>query len=318
MYNGLTFLRGIAAFFIVGCHLQLAPRTLIGEQITHFCNMNVGLFGAISGFLLANTIYKNPDFMFCQYAKRRIGRLFPIYSVWSLFYIGASFLFAILLKGGIPVDKYLSVSFWYSVVFWGGASCHLWFIASLLYIQLAVAFIWGIRRTFMNNITVFLVAVLLVYLSSFSRNFYLLYPCRLFGFVLLGMFVYGVAQKREVALGVAVFLTIVGSLIHCMCGNFLHAFLRDFILVGAAMLLFARSTMPLIGGKVAEVMAKHSLGVFLIHPFFAAGIAVVFNRLFSAPYAGGVVLGEWLLIYAISFATTVVLMRFSGLLRFLQ
>ena len=30
MYNGLTFLRGVAAFFIVGCHIGLAPRTVSG------------------------------------------------------------------------------------------------------------------------------------------------------------------------------------------------------------------------------------------------------------------------------------------------
>ena len=51
-YNGLDLLRGIAAFGIVGCHLGLSPRTSGGEWVTALCNFNVGLFAAISGFLM--------------------------------------------------------------------------------------------------------------------------------------------------------------------------------------------------------------------------------------------------------------------------
>jgi len=48
--NGIDWLRGIAAFGIVGCHLNLAPTTAADTLLRHFCDMNVGVFGCISGF----------------------------------------------------------------------------------------------------------------------------------------------------------------------------------------------------------------------------------------------------------------------------
>lgn len=139
IYNGVTILRCIAAFFIVGCHLGLSPRTLSGGLVTWFCDMNVGLFGAISGFLLVYAFEKDESLSIRKYFLKRLSRLLPVYLFWTLFYLCASAVFAVTLKDGLSFDKYLSLRFWFNVVFWGGASCHLWFIVTLFYAQILLA-----------------------------------------------------------------------------------------------------------------------------------------------------------------------------------
>ena len=55
---GIDFLRGVAAFGIVGCHLLLAQRTAGGEELlTALCDFNVGLFAAVAGFLMCGRGY---------------------------------------------------------------------------------------------------------------------------------------------------------------------------------------------------------------------------------------------------------------------
>lgn len=50
---GIDVLRGIAAFGIVGCHLLLLPMSNAGRLLTSCCDMNVGVFAALSGYLMA-------------------------------------------------------------------------------------------------------------------------------------------------------------------------------------------------------------------------------------------------------------------------
>ena len=50
---GLDLLRGISAFGIVGCHLLLNDRTDAGWFVTSLCDMNVAVFAALSGYVMA-------------------------------------------------------------------------------------------------------------------------------------------------------------------------------------------------------------------------------------------------------------------------
>ena len=282
MYNGLTFLRGVAAFFIVGCHIGLAPRTATGGLVTWFCDMNVGLFAAISGFLLAHSFDRDEGLIWFRYVKRRVGRLVPIYVVWTIFYLCASLMFALVLKGQLPVDKYSNPRFWTDVVFWGGASCHLWFIASLLYAQLIFACVYACCRHVTGNYLLFAVISFgVVYISTLERTFLLTYPCRLFGFVSLGIAIYGFLKRGTLALTIVLPLLIIGGVFHCFSAQWVHGFLRDWVLVAAIMLVVARREMPIWGGEVFAMISRCSLGVFLIHPFFAAGVAAFVTRSFA-------------------------------------
>ena len=67
--------------------------------------------------------------------------------------------------------------------------------------------------------------------------------------------------------------------------------------------------MPVLGGEVVATLSRCSLGVFLIHPFFAAGVAAFVTRSFAVPYGSGVVLGDWILVYALALASTLILLR---------
>ena len=129
MYNGLNLLRGIAAFGIVGCHLSLCPRTTGGEYATSLCDFNVGLFAAISGFLMPQT---NSGF---RYVTKRASRIIPVYLVWSVIYVVVTAIFDLVLDGGSLDARYYNLSNWMRVVFWGNAATHLWFLICLLYCQ---------------------------------------------------------------------------------------------------------------------------------------------------------------------------------------
>lgn len=83
-YEGLGILRGLSAFGIVGVHLALSPITVAGSRIHALCDMNVGLFAAISGFLMYASLHKET---FAAYVKKRSARLIPVYLVWTIIFI---------------------------------------------------------------------------------------------------------------------------------------------------------------------------------------------------------------------------------------
>ena len=313
-YRGIACLRGIAAFFIVGCHLGLSPRTAPGESVTWFCDMNVGLFAAISGFLLAYTFEREEDLTLRGYLKRRIVRLLPLYAFWTGFYLCASLVFSLVLKGQCPSGKYTNPHVWIDVVFWGGASCHLWFIASLFYAQMFYALVLMICRRMPGIYLPFAVlSIAIVFCSTLGQEFVLAYPCRLFGFVALGIAIYGFFKRKKLALKIALPLLIFGVAFHCFSAQWVHGFLRDWVLVAAIMLVFARKEMPACGGEVSAILSRCSLGVFLIHPFFAAGLAAFVARYITSPYGIGVVLVDWLCVYALALTTTFLLLRMPRL-----
>lgn len=316
MYNGITLLRAIAAFFIVGCHLQLAPRTEAGEWVTCFCNMNVGLFGAISGFLMSKAFLKNNQaFDRYDYIKKRLRRLFPAYAFWSIFYLVASVVFAIVLRGGIEQDKYMSPGFWYSVFLWGGSSCHLWFLASLFYVQAFIAFCRPIRT---NAFLAFIVAISFIGISTISRNFYLLYPCRLFGFVLLGMSLHSFFEQHRIDKKTSWLLLFLGIVFHILGRQYFHPFMRDLVVVGALLLTFGDSTITLFGDRISMFMARCSMGVYLVHPFYAAGFDAICKKIFTPPYNAGLVFVDWMTLYLISLVTTYLMLRVPSIRRFVS
>ena len=309
MYCGLNFLRGIAAFFIVGCHLQLYPRTASGMAVIEFCDVNVGLFGAISGFLFANRALAS-NFDVSKYVRRRIARLVPIYIAWTLFYLVASFVFSLVIKRYIPIEKYHSLGFWYGVLFWGDSSTHLCFIASLLYIQILLSVCTEFLKSIhLKPLTIFVFSIGVVYFSTLSGDFYFMYPLRLLGFVVLGVSIRMLdGEKRRIPWKLAILLIVLAMGVHSL-HNIGHAFLRDFLLVSVVMIAFTQSSLASLNVKCMSIISECSLGVFLVHPFFAGGIAEVFRRCSEAPYGGIIVVVDWILIYLISLAVTLIGLR---------
>ncbi len=298
MSNGLTTLRGIAAFFIVGCHLGLAERTLAGSWVTHFCDMNVGVFGALSGFLMAMTFMRK-EVGVRQYVIRRMFKYIPLYLAWSIFYLVASFVF----NGCVIRDNYRSLAYWAGALFWGDSATHLWFIASLLYIQMLLAPVLKLIVRKKSAVWIFAFAAAACMVCSVQLGgFYGTYPIRLMSFVLVGVATFLLSEK-SINLKV-IEITLVALLVgHCVISG-VHGFYRDLIVVPAVLLVFAG-----IERGYGEIAARNSLGVYLVHPFFAAGLAVLTRRFASAPYSVWVVGGEWALVYAISLLVSELMRR---------
>lgn len=318
MYNGLTLLRCVAAFFIVGCHLQLFPRTAGGAAITSLCDMNVGLFAAISGFLMVASLDKS-GVTVKGYFRKRTARLLPGYFFWTVFYLLASLVFSLVMKGEIDCAKYSSLYFWLDVMLWGGASCHLWFIASLLYANVLLSVCYSILRRFRISLVVFLaIGLLMVSLATCSRAFMFRYPCRLVGFVSLGMVIKMLLERMPVSQRLSVASLCVGLGFYISTGSLVHPFVRSMAVVVPLLFVFARKGLPLFGGSVVDHLAGFSMGVFLFHPFFAAGMAAIIPRFASQPFGVSIVLSDWLLVYVLALMGTMAMMRVPLLERFVK
>lgn len=309
MYSGITLLRCVAAFFIVGCHLQLFPRTAGGAAITSLCDMNVGLFAAISGFLMVESLDKS-GVTVEGYARKRAVRLLPGYFFWTVFYLFASFVFSFVTNKEIDYAKYFSLKFWLDVVLWGGASCHLWFIASLLYANVLLSACYSVLRRLRISPVVFLaIGLLLVSLATYSRAFMFRYPCRLVGFVSLGMVVRMLHDRMPIGQRLSIVFLCVGLVFYVVLGRHLHPFVRSLAVVLPLLIVFARKELPLYGGRVVECLGGFSMGVFLFHPFFAAGMAAIIPRFVSPPFGVGVVLSDWLAVYILALMGTMAMMQ---------
>lgn len=310
-FHGLDWLRGIAAFGIVGCHLGLSPRTLCGEWVTALCNFNVGLFAALSGFLMA------PGGE--GYVKKRARRILPTYLVWSAFYIAATAVFDLVLDGGHLNERYYSLSNWLDVLFCGSAATHLWFLISLFYAQVffhEVCVVLG-KSGKDGGKTKWLIgfaSVVLLYCSITWQNWWCLYPIRLMSFLLLGHLTRGFVRRDRFFLP----LVIVGAMLlfHLGMRNLIPGFLRDYLLTVPVIMFFASDRFKDSG--FFTFLAATSMGVYLIHPLFARAASFAVARFVSSPYNAFVVLGEWMAIWVMSIAVVAVIMRIPVMARFVR
>ena len=176
-YFGLDWLRGVSAFFIVGCHIGLIDRTPMGTALTHFCDLNVGVFAAISGFLLQKSLMKVKLSSVWEVVCKRIKRLLPVYLVWTLFYCLVR---VVVSKGDFNVP-------WCHVIFGGGSACTLWFLINLLYAQIAICILSSKMRHVFNSPWLTFIGALACLIFSIAYHGYLgYYTTRLCSFVLLG------------------------------------------------------------------------------------------------------------------------------------
>lgn len=315
--ESINLLRGIAAFGIVGCHLQLAPMSDSGMFVRQLCDMNVGLFAALSGFLMWPGVTKGVWF---DYAKKRSMRILPTYFVWTLVYVLFGFAFDFCVRHGVN-PKWSSPSFVLSVFLKGNASCHLWFLICLLYAQLIVAaFVrttGAVKPRIFGVCCLVLSFVIIVCLNIQFGNFYLYYPARLLAFLLGGVGVRCLVGEeiatnaRRSCLWFA--LAAMGIVIHYQVGA-LHHFIRDWVV--AMPLLMAFVYLPMRESRVVRLAGEISMGVFLVHPILAAGLALVVKRFFAAPFGAGVVCADWVICWGAAIAIAILAIRVPVLKRF--
>ena len=315
---GIDVLRGVAAFGIVGCHLSLAPRTAGGDLVTALCDFNVGLFAAVSGFLMCGNKGGNG---WLGYVGKRARRLLPTYFFWSAVFILATVTFDLLLDGGQLNPKYGTWVFWGKVVFAGDASTHLWFLACLFYVQVLLwcAFRACASRWF--GVMWIVLGGLLVCVSGSSAAWFCRYPLRLAVFLVTG---YGMGCCLQGGLLEAcrkynwlVWCCALAALaLHVVAGQRISGFVKDWLVVGPVLLAFVGWEIKREHAvKVAAVLGATSLGVYLVHPLVTRALSVVVGRFVQPPFSAWVVLGDWVLAWGISLVAAAVMRRVPGLRR---
>ena len=311
--HSIDMLRGIAAFGIVGCHLMLYPKTAGSAALTGLCDMFVGLFAALSGFWMG--IKGGPkvagDFEWLRgYVRKRIWRILPIYFVWTLAYVVFGLVFDLAVRGALP-EKWFTVKFWISSAFLGGASCHLWFLACLFYGQLILGMII-LAAPNARRAALFLGGFILIVASAYSpaRCWWTFYPLRLFAFLVSG---YAIAMIPEVfrkdGVWIWAALLAAGVSAHYLLSGFLPQFVRDYFVALPLLIVAIKSSIPGRLCWMAEVLGKTSMGVFLIHPIFAAGLGLLFKKTFAAPYGMVPWIADWLCCWGGSVLVALVLLR---------
>ena len=233
---GIDLLRGIAAFGIVGCHLALTPRTIMGSAITHFCDMNVAVFGVIAGYFTHAIAAAGAG----GDISRRLKRLLPVYAIWTVIFLISSFVFKVAAHDSL--SQYTEASFWLNAAFFGGSSTHLWFIAVLVYTQVFALILLHIKVP--RGID-WLLGFVGIALSVSIPNWWGCYFFRLFGFVWLGIAARGISWGGWKVYGI---LTCFALLAHIGLCGIVPGFLRD-MLVALPLVMFA-VRLPLGGGGV--------------------------------------------------------------------
>ena len=308
--EGLDLLRGLAAFGIVGCHITLLDRTQAGAFLLSFCDLNVGVFAAISGFLMAS----GRSVGWGEYVRKRAARILPAYLVWSVIFLVASAVFQYIGAGAVK-PHYGTLNFWTNVVFWGGSSCHLWFLICLFYAQCLVGPVCNMKK--MGTPIFLAVGFALTVLSSWLGGWYGNYPLRLLGFLVTGIGLGGF--RGRLANSTLFLLVVIALILHFVLHGLLFGFLLDWLVVCPAVILF--SSFSLESARwvcVAEFLGCTSMGVYLIHPLFMAGIGAVTRKLISAPYGVLAIAVNWIVCWLMAGGLAFVLLRIPKVNRFVR
>ena len=306
-YAGLDVLRAVAAFGIVGQHIELFPRTWLGTVLTNYTDLNVGVFGAVSGFLLCRSISASISADkqgLLKLIRRRCSRLVVVYLVWTIIYLAFSCLFSAFFKCEGLNPKMYKIGFWVDSLLFGGASCHLWYLICLFYLTcILVAWAKLCHPSRWPSSLWFGFSVLLLWLATgFGHGWTQYYFMRLACYVVLGCAVFlssrALQQINLKAVLVALFVAIVCRT--ALAGRWPNFYL-EYLCVLPMLILALRWPAKLCPNRVVQSMYDASFAVYLVHPIFAAGFGWFVARLVPRPYPVWAIMADWLLVYGVSF-----------------
>lgn len=309
-YNeGLCLLKFIAAFGIVGCHLNMRPTTFAGEWLLHFTDTNVGLFGIISGYFFTQSIYKTTELI--VFLKKRTLRLLPAYFFWSICYLFLKFGLDIFTRGKIS-PSFNDPMCWYYIIFWGGSAAHLWYVISLYYITILLFF----QRKFLHAIWLFMMIIAFFWTMKGWGGFYSWYPIRLLAFFSLGVGIYYLDNSlTSIKQSFWSLLLIIALIIH------LYSPMRGLICVYDALvcipffMIFRNLHFNANNHSIFFLkLGNFSFGIYLTHVFIAFAIGSLIRLYSNAPYSGWVLFLVWVLVFVIAMLITF-LFRLSPITR---
>lgn len=292
-YAGLSLLKGLAAFGIVGCHLFFSAMTDLSESILHFCDLNVAIFGAISGFLLLMSFEHHLKDYILSLLKHRFVRIAPAYASWTLVFVVASALLSIIVrKEGLPAH-YLTFRFWKSALFFGGSSTHLWYLAHLFWWSCLLLLLWKMFKWTREGWTMVLFSLLVLLYCVRVDWMDCAYSWRLLVFMAQGAALYRWREHfcllPKLLIVCAIMVT---GIVHLTMP--IHSFVRDWLVVWSIVPLFANERWK--STPIGEFLGANSFGVYLVHPLLTMASSMAFTRIFGSPTIAVVLVFDWVIV----------------------
>ena len=156
--------------------------------------------------------------------------------------------------------------------------------------------------------------LLLIALSAMSSGWCARYPIRLGGALIAG---YGLSQmpvmvfERKMFANVfaSLALLLLGVACHYVLSGIVHVFIRDWVLALIVLRIASNVNLPRRLWGMADFAGKTSLGVFCVHPLFAAILGLLIRRVFPSPYGCFPLFLDWGSIWLASIVMTCLLLR---------
>lgn len=306
-YSGFDWLRILAAFGIVGCHLALSDMTEGALFVKRFPDLNVGVFAAVAGFFTAYSLQAATKFV--DFLKKRAAKLLIPFYVWAIFYITIDICFD-LLSGKSLTFQPLSFAYWYNVIICGNAATQTWFLISLFYTQILCFGLikqTGLIHSRWISTILTLAAIFGIHCAD-AEGYWSYYFLRLLSFFLLGIALFREQELlRKIPIAI-ICLLITGGVLFISFG-FRFGFLGE-CLLSVPMLLWglkwsSRSEKLTAIGKALGAL---SFGVYLVHPVFTRIFGVLIARL-DLPANAAVFIADWVLAFICSLLCTLCIQR---------
>ncbi len=283
---GVEWLRGIAAFGIVGCHLCLNNMTSGALWLQSFTDLNVGVFAMLAGLFFLPQCSRFDSWQ--TYVHLRSFRLLIPYAFWSVIYVGIDVVFDILAKKALSFQP-TRWDYWVSITFKGGGAAHLWFLIALFYVQVLLYSIFKKLRIVIDGKWLAFVSAAMglccVALCGDFGNWYRFYLSRLLGFFLMGVACSLMVEKiRQIPLVVWGGAALAGS---CLIGSGWNYGKIGECVLSVPLVLFAICWNPQ-AGKISHIgmwLGKTSFGVYLVHVLFAVAVRFILVRFSNASNA---------------------------------
>ena len=297
--NGISLLKLLAAFGIVGCHLNMRPTTKYGEMILHFTGTNVALFGIISGYFLLYSIKKTNRWR--DFLWKKTQRLLPVYLFWTIFYVILKILLDLTTKGEVT-SSFKNPMRWFYIVFWGDAAAHLWYVISYFYISIIV---YSLRRWICYLWPIITVGALIWCIKGWC-GFFSWYPIRLMAFISIGI---GISLNSTILSRVSR----IGWIAFFLFSVIIHLFspwrgwisIYD-ILVSVPLVMLFKDMTNQISPKLVY-LSNCSFGIYLTHIFIAFAIGEVLRKIINPPYSAWLIIFDWTVIIVISLTLTLII-----------
>ena len=316
----IDILRGVAAFGIVACHLNLLPMTFGAWLVRWYSDMFVGLFALLSGYLMALTFTPTSAGVFhswLRYTKRRVVRLLPAYIMWTAIYIVLGFVFDYFIRQGIN-PKWSIPGYVGRVIFLGNSSSHLWFLICLLYGQTVFALALCILPRLRGVAWLIIGAIMIVLSVCLGQGWFARYPLRLIAFLVTG---YGLGAMPQISVMRSFLcsgILIVMLAVHFFASDAIPAFVRDWLVAVPLLMVVLKAPLSFKFAHLASILGATSMGVFLVHPIIAVGFGLVLRRFFAEPYGPIPIAVDWICVWAMSLGIALLLLRLPLTNRFVR